>query len=288
MILGSHNSSNTREAVLRVNQLAIDNVVHDMRRAVAGENSMSRVAAISGVAGGIGLATAQRFQQAGWLTIGIDLVPEQPVAGVDRYIQADLSDPLAVQEAISLIRQEYSALHTLVNNAALQICKPALEMTATEWDRILAVNVRSPFLLAQGLHPLLAVASGSIVNVSSVHAITTSANIAAYATSKGALLALTRALAIEFAPDSIRVNAVLPGAVDTAMLRSGLQRGHLSGDDVEGLLSDLGHKTVMGRVGLPTEIAEAILFLADNERSSFTTGQHIIVDGGAVAHLSTE
>ncbi len=249
---------------------------------------MSRMAVVTGVAGGIGCATAQRFQQDGWSVIGIDRIEGKSLDGVDHYIQADLSDTLAVEGAIAHIHQNYAALHALVNNAALQICKPAVEMTADEWDQIMAVNVRSPFLLAQGLHPLLKAASGSIVNVSSVHAIATSANIAAYATSKGALHAMTRALAIEFAPDVIRVNAVLPGAVDTTMLRSGLQRGHLSGDDVEGLLTDLGRKTVMGRVGLPTEIAETILFLADNGRSPFTTGQHLVVDGGAIARLSTE
>jgi NAD(P)-dependent dehydrogenase (short-subunit alcohol dehydrogenase family) len=161
-------------------------------------------------------------------------------------------------------------------------------MSVAEWDEIMAVNVRSAFLLAQATHPLLKRTSGSIVNVSSVHAVATSANIAAYATSKGALLALTRALAIEFAPDNVRVNAILPGAVDTGMLRSGLQRGHLSGDHVDELLTDLGKKTVMGRVGDPKEIAAAILFLADGDYSSFMTGQSLIVDGGATARLSTE
>lgn len=249
---------------------------------------MRQVALVTGVAGGIGLATAQAFQRAGWSVIGLDLQALNSIDGVDRYIQVDLADTQAVHEAIAHIHQDYPALHALVNNAALQICKPALEMTVAEWDQIMAVNVRAAFLLAQGVHPLLKAASGSIVNVSSVHAITTSANIAAYATSKGALLALTRALAIEFASDSIRVNAVLPGAVDTTMLRSGLERGHLSGDDMKSLLSDLGRKTVMGRVGLPSEIAETILFLADNQRSPFTTGQHLVVDGGAIARLSTE
>ena len=114
------------------------------------------------------------------------------------------------------------------------------------------------------------------------------AKIAAYAASKGALLALTRALAIELAPDSIRVNAVLPGAVDTPMLRSGLTRGHLQGANVQELMQDLGRRTVMGRVGRPEEIAQAILFLADGDRSSFMTGQTLVVDGGATARLSTE
>ncbi len=126
------------------------------------------------------------------------------------------------------------------------------------------------------------------MNVSSVHAIATSANIAAYAASKGAMLALTRALAIELASNNIRVNAVLPGAVDTPMLYSGLSRGHLQGDNVLDLVEQLGSKHVIGRVGQPQEIAQAIYFLADQSRSSFMTGQGLVVDGGATCRLSTE
>ncbi len=126
------------------------------------------------------------------------------------------------------------------------------------------------------------------MNVSSVHAVATSANIAAYAASKGGLLALTRAMAIEFATDQIRVNAILPGAVDTPMLHAGLNRSHTRGDSLDRRLENLAHKTVIGRVGTPAEIAHAIYFLADETQSSFMTGQALIVDGGATARLSTE
>jgi NAD(P)-dependent dehydrogenase (short-subunit alcohol dehydrogenase family) len=249
---------------------------------------MRRVVLITGAAGGIGYATAEQFQHQGWSVIGVDQKSGVTLPAIDHYIQADIADPQAIQGAIAQIQQDRGQLHSLVNNAALQVCKPALQTSVAEWDSVMAVNVRSAFLLAQAVHPLLKQTQGSIVNVSSVHAVATSANIAAYAASKGALLALTRALAIEFAPDQIRVNTVLPGAVNTTMLKSGLQRGHLSGDQVDELLSDLGCKTVMGRVGEPYEIASAILFLADHQFSSFMTGQSMIVDGGAIARLSTE
>lgn len=248
---------------------------------------MSKVVLITGVAGGIGYATAEQFKRNGWVVVGVDCINTSSLADLECYIKADLADSQAIQNAVTQLKQEFGQLHSLINNAAIQICKPALEMTATEWDRVMSVNVRAAFLLAQATHPLLKQTAGSIVNVSSVHAVATSANIAAYAASKGALLSLTRALAIEFAPD-IRVNAILPGAVDTGMLRDGLQRGHLSGDWVDEQLADLGRKTVMGRVGDPNEIAEAILFLADDKRSSFMTGQSLVVDGGAIARLSTE
>jgi NAD(P)-dependent dehydrogenase (short-subunit alcohol dehydrogenase family) len=182
-----------------------------------------------------------------------------------------------------------NTLDALVNNAALQIAKPLIETTVDEWDAVMAANLRSVFLGVKLAHPLLKARGGAaVVNVSSVHAIQTSANIAAYAASKGGLLALTRAMAIELAPDNIRANAVLPGAVDTPMLRAGLGRGHLGGENVQDRLDNLARKTVNGRVGTPEEIAHAIYFLADNEQSSFMTGQALVIDGGATARLSTE
>ncbi len=139
------------------------------------------------------------------------------------------------------------------------------------------------------LHPLLKAGNGgAIVNVSSVHAVATSKDIAAYAASKGGMLALTRALAIELAPDSIRVNTVLPGAVDTDMLKAGLNRDHAGGGTTDERLENLAGKTVSGKIGTPDEIARAIYFLADNDESSFITGQPLVIDGGATARLSTE
>ena len=171
----------------------------------------------------------------------------------------------------------------------MQVAKPLLETTVEEWDAIMASNLRSVFLGARLAYPLLKQAGGgAIINVSSVHAVATSANIAAYAASKGGLLALTRAMAIEFARDEIRVNAILPGAVDTPMLRAGLNRDHVSGGTIHDRLENLARRTVNGRIGQPAEIARCIYFLADQEQSSFMTGQALIVDGGATARLSTE
>jgi len=245
---------------------------------------------ITGAAGGIGRATVHLFAQNGWTVIGVDRAPfGEPFPSDGFFIQADIADPAALESIIAQTRSFTHTLDALVNNAALQVAKPIIETSVAEWDLTIASNLRSAFLGAKLAHPLLkAGGGGAIVNMSSVHAVQTSANIAAYAASKGGLLALTRAMAIEFAPDQIRVNAVLPGAVDTPMLRAGLGRGHVGAGSITERLDNLARKTVNGRVGLPEEIAHAVYFLADGTRSSFMTGQALIVDGGATARLSTE
>src|SRR6188474_1752257 len=247
-------------------------------------------ALVTGAAGGIGRATISLFSEKGWRVIGVDRADfgeNFPQNGL--FIQSDISRPEDMQAIFEKAHAFTESLEALVNNAALQVAKPLVETTVEEWDAVMASNLRSVFLGVKLAYPLLKAGSGAaVVNVSSVHAIQTSANIAAYAASKGGLLALTRAMAIEFAPDNIRVNAILPGAVDTPMLRAGLGRGHVGHGDMQDRLDNLARKTVSGKIGKPEEIAHAIYFLADNEQSSFMTGQALVVDGGATARLSTE
>jgi NAD(P)-dependent dehydrogenase (short-subunit alcohol dehydrogenase family) len=245
---------------------------------------------ITGAAGGIGRATVNRFATSGWRVIGVDRSPfGEPFPDDGFFIQADISIGGNLESIFSQVHSHTGYLNALVNNAAVQVAKPIIQTSVEEWDAVMASNLRSVFLSAKLAYPLFKTANGgAIVNVSSVHAVATSANIAAYAASKGGLLALTRAMAIEFAPDNIRVNAILPGAVDTPMLRAGLNRDHVQGSDIQTRLDNLARKTVNGRIGTPAEIAHAIYFLADNTQSSFMTGQAMIVDGGATARLSTE
>jgi NAD(P)-dependent dehydrogenase (short-subunit alcohol dehydrogenase family) len=249
-----------------------------------------RVALVTGAAGGIGCATVQLFADCGWRVIGVDRAPFRetfPPGGL--FIESDVSIGENLESIFSQAHAYTGRLDALINNAALQVAKPILETSVDEWDAVMASNLRSVFLSVKLAYPLFkAAGGGAIVNVSSVHAVATSANIAAYAASKGGLLALTRVMAIEFAPDNIRVNAILPGAVDTPMLRAGLNRGHVQGSNISERLDNLALKTVNGRIGRPEEIARAIYFLADGEQSSFMTGQALIVDGGATARLSTE
>jgi len=252
--------------------------------------SSEKIVLITGAAGGIGRATVNLFTEQGWRVIGVDRASFGkgfPTNGL--FIKTEVSRPDSIDSIFLQLQAFTPVLGALINNAAVQVAKPLIETSVEEWDMVIANNLRPAFLLAKLAYPLFkAAGGGAIVNVSSVHAVQTSANIAAYATSKGGLLALTRAMAIEFAKDNIRVNAILPGAVDTPMLRAGLNRGHVKGADIYARLDNLARKTVNGRVGQPEEIAHAIYFLADNAQSSFMTGQAMIVDGGATARLSTE
>ncbi|PKO17706.1 MAG: NAD(P)-dependent oxidoreductase [Chloroflexi bacterium HGW-Chloroflexi-10] len=240
-----------------------------------------RVMLITGAAGGVGRATVKLFYEKGWRVIGVDrsaFGPEFPANGL--FIQADIADPARLEAIYAQVSHFTDTLDAVINNAALQVVKPLLETTVEEWDAVMASNLRSVFLGAKLAHPLLkAGGGGAIVNVSSVHAVATSPNVSSYAASKGGMLALTRSMAIEFAGDNIRVNAILPGAVDTPMLSAHLDQARLE---------NLARKTVNGRIGKPIELAHAIYFLADEEQSSFMTGQSMLVDGGATAKLSTE
>ncbi|MBI9049643.1 MAG: SDR family oxidoreductase [Anaerolineaceae bacterium] len=254
------------------------------------DKKTSKTVLITGAAGGIGRATVALFAEKGWQVIGVDRAsfgdgfPENGL-----FIEADIS----LAENVEFIYEKAAAytdsLEAVVNNAGYQVSKSIMDTTVEEWDAVMASNLRSVFLGAQLAYPLLKAGDGgAIINVSSVHAIATSANIAAYAASKGGLLALTRVMAIEFSEINVRANAILPGAVDTPMLRASMNRGSLDGASVEDRLDNLANKTVNGRIGQPSEIASAIYFLADKNQSSFMTGQALVVDGGATARLSTE
>ncbi|MEN8172256.1 MAG: SDR family oxidoreductase [Chloroflexota bacterium] len=250
---------------------------------------MDKNVLITGAAGGIGRASVTLFAEKGWRVIGVDrnaYGSSFPQNGL--FIQADIAEIEALDDIFEQVSAFTDGLDALVNNAAYQITKPFLETTLPDWDAVMDVNLRSVFLGIQRAHPLLKKCQGAIVNISSVHAVQTSKDIAAYAASKGGLLALTRAIAIEFAPDAIRANTLLPGAVDTPMLRAGLSRDHAGDGSIAQRLDNLANKTVSGKIGTPEEIAQAIVFLADNAQSSFMTGQALIVDGGATVRLSTE
>jgi len=246
-----------------------------------------RTVLITGIFGGIGKATAQLFSEQGWRVIGTDTKIDRNHDDEISRFKFDAADPDESSRFFAKLQDEGTFISALVNNAAVQLSKALVETNLEEWDKVLANNLRSTYLMVRNSYPLMKDSGGAIVNVSSVHAMASSANIAAYAASKGALVSLTRALSIELAVDNIRVNAVLPGAVDTKMLRAGLYRRHPGSSGIDVSLQELASRHVLGRIGTPREIAEGILFLADGNKSSFITGQTLVIDGGALAKLST-
>lgn len=227
---------------------------------------------VTGASGGIGAACVEAFQAEGAEVVGIDL---ETSSDADEHLVVDLESPECGLQIAGLLGER--PLHGLVNNAALQINAPADAASAEAFDRIYAVNLRAPLLVSAAIRPALKQSRGFIVNVASVHAVATSKNVSLYAATKGGLVAMTRALAVEWGPE-VRVNAVLPGAIETEMLLDGFSR---SGNTIE----DLAKKHPLDRIGQPADVARAVVFLA---RNSFATGTTLILDGGATSRLSTE
>ena len=246
---------------------------------------MNRSVVITGAAGGIGRAMVDLFAERGWKVAAVDRESQSDLPAGATAHQADVSRP---DEVDRLARAITGALNALVNNAGIGLNKPLAETQPEEWDAVMAANARSMFLATRAFLPALKQARGAVVNIGSVHALATVRNAGAYAASKGAILALTRAMALEFGGDGIRANAVLPGAVDTPMLRQGLSRqGPPTMPEALQLLQ-MGNRIALGRIGTPAEIAQAVFFLCDPDASSYVTGHGLVVDGGATARLGSE
>lgn len=248
--------------------------------------SADRIAIVTGACGGIGRAVVDRFRTVGWHVIGIDRSPPPDDVVADRFVVADLSTDDGVQQVADRLA-DLERVDALVNNAAVQINKPLVETGDDDWALVMNTNVRAAFQMIRAFHRQLGACRGAVVNVSSVHALATSQNVAVYAISKGALGALTRSAALELAAEGIRCNAILPGAVLTPMLEAGLaRRPHERGS--QGNLDELIGRTPLGFVASPEQIAPTVLHLADSEASPYTTGQLVVVDGGATIRLGTE
>ena len=186
-------------------------------------------------------------------------------------IHCDVADPAGVEAALATIRRQFGRLDALVNNAATAIFKPILDVTYEDWSRVLAVNLTGPFFCTQAAAPLMRDSGGgAVVNVTSISGLRASTLRTAYGTSKAGLAHLTQQQAIELASLGIRVNAVAPGPVDTAMAKS------VHTPEIRAAYHDA---TPLNRYGLEDEIAEAIFFLC-SDRASYITGQTLAVDGG--------
>lgn len=241
-------------------------------------NSTQKVALVTGAARGIGLATAKRFLADGWRVALLDLDNDtlkrtHAALPSDKAIAicCDVADAAGVVAAIARIAKEFGRLDALVNNAGIAIFKPILDVTYEDWSRVLAVNLTGPFLCVQAAAPLMRDSGGgAIVNITSISGLRASTLRTAYGTSKAGLAHLTQQQAIELASFGIRVNAVAPGPVDTAMAKA------VHTPEIRAAYHDA---IPLNRYGLEQELAEAIFFLC-SERASYITGQTLAVDGG--------
>lgn len=233
-----------------------------------------RVALVTGAARGQGAAITRRLLADGFSVAACDLRREELAAtvgelGTDAVIAVDLNVTSAEQwqAAVAVTVETFGGLTTLVNNAGVLHRAPLSEETEAGFENSWRVNCLGPFLGIQAVLPALRKANGaSIVNTSSTGAVRPFPNHSAYGSSKWALRGLTQVAAVELAGDGIRVNAVLPGPVQTPMLDEPTQ-------------TRLADNALLGRIGRPTEIADAVVFLA-SEQASFITGSELIVDGG--------
>jgi len=256
--------------------------------AAATSRLAGKVALITGGASGIGRATALLFHRAGAAVAMADRdesagksVASQIEAAGGRalYVPCDVADEIQAERAVQSTVSQLGGLHILFNNAGITRRRSVVETTIAEWDRVVAVNLRGVFLMSKFAIPQMAQAGGGvIVNMGSGWGLKGGKDAAAYCATKGAVVNLTRAMALDHAAQNIRVNCICPGDTDTALLA---EEGRQLNADADAFRREAAARP-MQRIGTPEEIAAAVLFLA-SEESSFVTGTTLVVDGGGLA-----
>lgn len=244
---------------------------------------------VTGGGSGIGRATAELLAEEGGRIVVVDIEPSR----VDEVVRAigwsgggavglvtDIASPEAADSIVDAARAAFGRIDVLCNVAGIGLWKPMASTTRAEWDRVIGVNVTGVYFLTQAVAPWMReIGGGSIVNIASVHSFASWPECGVYAASKGAILALTRSLALELADWGIRVNAVAPGTTDTRMVRDGLNDA-----TAEAELRAEAKTIPVGRLAKPREIAQAVAFLA-SPQSTFAVGACLVVDGGMTARL---
>lgn len=260
------------------------------------QSHAGKVALVTGGSQGIGQGIALKLAEHGSAVVVHGLTSdfvEQTVAlicdagGKAVGITGKIQDEETSRKAVQLALSEYGRLDTLATAAGIQRYGDVVSTTPEVWDEVFNVNVRGVYLAAHHALPAIREAGGTVTMISSVQGVANQNQVAAYASSKGALNALTRGMAVDEAPFGVRVNVVLPGSIDTPMLRrsaSEFSDGTQEGQDAVIRLWGASHP--LGRVGIPSEIGEVVSFLASTA-ASFVTGAEIRVDGGLLSRIAT-
>ncbi|ABM58202.1 SDR family NAD(P)-dependent oxidoreductase [Verminephrobacter eiseniae] len=247
-----------------------------------------KVALITGAGSGIGRATALLFATEGAQIVVCDLDPEGGQATVRAieqagaqalFVQADVAQAADCARAVQQTLRHFARLDVLFNNAGITCRANVVDTSEADWDAVMAVNVKSIFLMSRQAVPVMAEqGGGSIINAGSGWGLVGGRDAVSYCAAKGAVVNMTRAMALDHGPQRIRVNSVCPGDTDTAMLRDEARQLGLP----ETALVLAGNSRPLMRVGRAEEIAQVVLFLA-SDRSSFVTGSAYVVDGGGLA-----
>jgi NAD(P)-dependent dehydrogenase (short-subunit alcohol dehydrogenase family) len=245
---------------------------------------MSRVAVVTGGASGIGRGVAQRFVADGYTVAILDRDGSGAKTAAEELrrdganvvaVEADVTDRPAVDVAFARVRSELGPVTILVTSAGIEAFDPLLEITPERWDQVIAVNLTGTFSCVQAAVPdMLAERWGRIVTISSQSAQSGAPNMAHYSASKGGVIALTKALAVDLARQGITVNTIAPSVVDTPMARAATEAGDFPGIDV------IAPMIPLGRAGTPADIAAACSYLCSAQDGSYITGQLIAVNGG--------
>ncbi len=245
-----------------------------------------KVAIVTGAGSGIGRATVLLFANEGAKVVAVDVNSKSVQETAKAHssilpIEADITSQQQVDRMASSTLENFGKIDVLVNNAGIYFDTPVTETSPEEWDRIMSVNLKGPFLCSRRMIPeMLRGGGGSIVNCASVVAYAPLENSCAYMASKAGLVGLTKSMARDLATKNIRVNCVCPGAVNTPMLWGEMPEGANREEE----LKKSGKDHPLGRIASPEEVAHAILFLA-SERSSFMTGSSLIIDGGYLSRV---
>ncbi len=247
-----------------------------------------KIAVVTGAASGIGLAAAKRLAEAQAKVALLDINAEQgkeatakiiQSGGEARFIECDVTSKIQCQNAVEEIIGAHGRIDILFNNAGLIIRKNLVDLEEKEWDLVLNVSLKSIYLLSHFVIPHMRnTGGGSIINTGSGWGLKGGADAAAYCAAKGGVVNLTKAMAVDFGKDNIRVNCVCPGDVDTPLLHG--EAVQIGQEDAE-FMKEAADRP-LGRVGQPIDIANAVLFFA-SDLSSWITGSVLVVDGGGLA-----